>query len=54
VEALEFSPSPILVPLLCGLKNHDIVGSTLPGGSFLIVNLIEKGHMLVTGTTMIF
>jgi hypothetical protein len=54
VEVLEFGPIPILVPLLCGLKNHDIIGSALPGGSFLIVNLIEQGHLLVAGTPMIF
>jgi hypothetical protein len=54
VVVLEFGPIPILVPLLCGLKNHDIIGSALAGGSFLIVNLIEQGHLLVTGTPMIF
>jgi hypothetical protein len=54
VEALEFGPSPIFVPLLCGLKNHDIVGSALSGGNLLIVNLIEQGHMPVAGTPMIF
>jgi hypothetical protein len=27
---LEFGTSLILTPLLCGLKNHDIVGSALP------------------------
>jgi hypothetical protein len=42
VEALEFgASSPILVPLFCGLKDYDIIGSTLPAGSFLIVDLIE-------------
>jgi hypothetical protein len=41
LEALEFEPSLILVPLLCGLKNHDIIGSALSGERFLIVNLIE-------------
>jgi hypothetical protein len=47
VEALEFIPSnPILVTLLCGLKNHGIVGSDLPAGSFLIVNLIEQGSVV--------
>jgi hypothetical protein len=30
VDALEFDTSPILVSLLCGLKNYDIVGSALP------------------------
>jgi hypothetical protein len=54
VEALEFGTSPILVPLLCGLKNHGIIGSALPGGRFLIVNLIEQGYLLVAGTPMIF
>jgi predicted transcriptional regulator len=54
VEALEFGPRPIVVLLLYGLKNHGIIGSALSGGSFLIVNLIEQGHMLVEGTPMIF
>jgi hypothetical protein len=54
MEALEFGPSPILIPLLCGLKNHGPIGSALPGGSFLIVNLIEQGPLLVAGTLMIF
>jgi hypothetical protein len=54
VEAFEFELNPIIVPLLCGLKNHDIVGSVLAGGSFLIVNLIEQGHMFVAGTPMNF
>jgi hypothetical protein len=54
VEALEFGPSPILVPLLCDLKNHGIVSSALPRGIFLIVNLIEQLHLLVAGTPMIF
>jgi hypothetical protein len=54
VEALEFGTSPILVPLLCGLKNHDIISSALLGGRFLIVNLIEQGYLLVAGTPMIF
>jgi predicted transcriptional regulator len=54
METLEFGLSPILVPLLCGLKNYDIIGSTLHGGSFLIVNFIEQGHLLVVGTPMIF
>jgi hypothetical protein len=55
VEALEFGPSSsILVPLLYGLKNHDIIGSALLAGSFLIVNLIKQGHLLVTGGPMIF
>jgi hypothetical protein len=46
VEALEFGTSPILVPLLCGLKNYSIVGSALPGGRLLIVNFIEQGEKL--------
>jgi hypothetical protein len=54
MEALEFRTSLILVPLLCGLKNHGIVGSTLLGERLLIVNLIEQGYMLVAGTPMIF
>jgi hypothetical protein len=54
MEAPKFGPSPILVPLFCDLKNHGIIGSDLPGGSFLIVNLIKQGHMLVVRTTMIF
>jgi hypothetical protein len=53
VKALEFGPNPILVPLFCGLKNHGIVGSTLPEGRLLIVNLIEQGYLLVAGTPMI-
>jgi hypothetical protein len=32
--ALEFGPSPILIPLLCGLKNHGPVGSALLGEAF--------------------
>jgi hypothetical protein len=54
VEALEFGTSPILVTLLCGLKNHGIVGSALPGGRFLIINLIEQEYLLVVGYPMIF
>jgi hypothetical protein len=54
VETLEFGPSLILIPLLCGLKNHDIIGSALLGGSFLILNLIEQGHLLIARTPMIF
>jgi hypothetical protein len=54
VETLEFGTSLILVPLLCGLKNHVIVGSTLPEGRLLIVNLIEQTYQLVAGTPMIF
>jgi hypothetical protein len=54
VEAIEFGTSLILVSLLCGLKNYDIVGSVLPGGRLLIVNLIEQGYLLVACTLMIF
>jgi hypothetical protein len=50
VEALELrASSPILVSLLCGLENHGIVGSALPVGIFLIVDLIEQRHLLVVG-----
>jgi hypothetical protein len=42
------------MPLLCGLKNHDIIGSALTGGRLLIVNLIEQGYTLVAGTSIIF
>jgi hypothetical protein len=54
VKALTFGPNPILIPLLCGLKNHDIIGSALSKGRFLIVNLIEQGHLLIAGTPMFF
>jgi hypothetical protein len=54
VEALEFETSLILVPLLYDLKNYDIVGSALSGESFLIINLIEQGYLLVVGYPMIF
>jgi hypothetical protein len=54
VEAIEFGTSLILVSLLCGLKNYDIVGSALPGGRLLIINLIEQGYLLVACTLMIF
>jgi hypothetical protein len=54
MEALEFKTSPILVPLLCGLKNHVIIGSALPEERFLIINLIEQGYLLVVGYPMIF
>jgi hypothetical protein len=50
VEALGFGTSLILIPLFYGLKNHVIVGSTLPGGRFFIVNLIEQLYLLVAGT----
>jgi hypothetical protein len=49
VEALEFRPSSlILVPLLCGLENHGIVGSTLSAERFLIIDLINQGHLLIS------
>jgi hypothetical protein len=54
VEALEFSTSLIFVPLLCGLKNHDIVGSALPLRRLLIINLIEQGYLVVVSYPMIF
>jgi hypothetical protein len=54
VESLEFGISPILVPLLCGLKNYDIVGFALPGRRFLIINLIKQEYLLVVGYPMIF
>jgi hypothetical protein len=54
VEALEFSTSPILVSLICDLKNHAIVDSALPVRRFLIINLIEQGYLLVVGYPMIF
>jgi hypothetical protein len=54
VEAIEFGTSLILVPLLCDLKNHGIIGSALPMRRFLIINLIEQGYLLVVGYTMIF
>jgi hypothetical protein len=54
VEALEFSTSPILVSLLCDLKNHAIAVSALPVQRFLIINLIEQGYLLVVGYPMIF
>jgi hypothetical protein len=54
VNALKFGTSLILVPLLYGLKKHDIVDSALPGGRFLIINLIEQGCLLVIDYPMIF
>jgi hypothetical protein len=54
VEALEFRVSPIFVPLLCSLKNRGIIGSVLPGGRFLIINLIEQEYLLIVGYPMIF
>jgi hypothetical protein len=48
VKAFEFRPSSlILVPLICDLKNHDIVGSALPVEKFLIIDLIEQGRLFV-------
>jgi hypothetical protein len=54
VEALEFGTNPILVSLLCDLKNHAIVGSALPFQRFLIINLIEQRYLLIVGYSMIF
>jgi hypothetical protein len=55
VELLEFRLfSPILVPLLYGLKNYNIVSSALPTVNFLIINLIEQGYLLVVGGLVIF
>jgi hypothetical protein len=48
VKTLEFRPSSlILVPLICDLENHDIVGSALPVEKFLIIDLIEQGRLFV-------
>jgi hypothetical protein len=41
VEVLEFRTSPILILLLCGLKNYCIVNAAFSRGRFLIINLIE-------------
>jgi hypothetical protein len=55
VEALEFRASgAILVPLLCSLKNYGIVGSALPTVRFLIIDLIEQGHLLIVGGPVVF
>jgi hypothetical protein len=54
VEALEFGTNPILVSLLCDLKNHAIISSALPVRRLLIINLIEQGYLLVVGYPMIF
>jgi hypothetical protein len=55
VEALEFTPSSlILVPLICGLENYGIIDSALPTRRFLIVDLIEQGHLLIVGGPVIF
>jgi hypothetical protein len=55
VKSLEFgASSAILVPLLCSLKDHDIIGSALLAGSLLIVDLVEQRHLLVIGGPVIF
>jgi hypothetical protein len=54
VKAIEFRASLIFVPLLCSLKNRVIIGSALPGGRFLIINLIEQEYLLIVGYPMIF
>jgi hypothetical protein len=55
VKVLKFRVSiPILVLLHCGLENHDIVGSALSTGRFLVVDLIEHRHLLVVGGLVIF
>jgi hypothetical protein len=55
VEVLKFRPSnPIIVSLLCGLENYGIAGSALPSGRFFIVDLIEQGHLLVVGGSVVF
>jgi hypothetical protein len=42
VKVLEFEASnPILVLLLCGLKDYGIVSSVVPAGRLLIIDLIE-------------
>jgi hypothetical protein len=52
VKVVEFrDSSPALVPLLYGLENH---GSALHVEIFLIVYLIEQGHLLVVGGPMVF
>jgi hypothetical protein len=55
VEALEFRlSSPILLLLLYGLENHVNVSSALLAVRFLIVDLIEQGHLLIVGGPVIF
>jgi hypothetical protein len=55
VKALEFrASSTILVPLLCGIENHGIVGYALLAEIFLIVDLIEHVHLLVVGGPVVF
>jgi hypothetical protein len=54
VEAHEFSTGPILVSLLCNLRNHVIIDSALHVQRFLIINMIEQGYLLVVGYPMIF
>jgi hypothetical protein len=46
VETLEFGTSLILVPLLCGLKNHNIIGSTLLVAGYPMIFYIL--HSLLT------
>jgi hypothetical protein len=55
VEVLELRAfSLIVVPLICCLEHHDIVGFALPVRGFLVVDLIEHGHLLFVGRPMIF
>jgi hypothetical protein len=55
VEVFELrASSPALLPLLCSLKNHDIIGSALPARKFLVVDLFEYGHLLVVGGPVVF
>jgi hypothetical protein len=55
VEVLEFrTSSTILVPLFCGIENHGIVGYALLAEIFLIVDLVEHGHLLVVGGPVVF
>jgi hypothetical protein len=52
VEALELRVSNLaLVPLLCGLEHHVIMGSALPARRFLVVDLIKQEHVLVNRWT---
>jgi hypothetical protein len=55
VEALELRVSNLaLVPLLCGLEHHVIMGSALPARRFLVVDLIKQEHVLVIGGPVVF
>jgi hypothetical protein len=55
VEVFELrASSPALLPLLCSLKNHDIISSALPARKFLVVDLFEYGHLLVVGGPVVF